>query len=768
MPEDRKPLSSEEKTLLREWIQSGADWPADFKVAQAEGVNRTGNSWVRRLTVPEYVETVRSAVGINIEKEAREMLPPDLRADGFNNTAYNLNIDLAHVEAYARLAEMIARRMDLRKFAAKYAPCSELSDKCVGEIVSGMGKWLFRGPLAEHEVAPFLELTEKVRKEGGDFKDGLRAVVEAMLQAPRFIYRMEFGNEGKGGLNEYELATRLSYTIWGAPPDKELMRAAEARELSNAAAVKKQARRMLKDARAIERSAQFAQEWLDLGRLANLRPNKERFPKWEPALASDMQEETLAYFKDLVWEQKRPLSELMNAKFTHATPRLAKHYGLPKTSSLLLPPVAATKADEGLVALYTFEEGKGEIVRDVSKKGEALNLKIESSSGIQWSKEGLTVKEPSLIRSEQAPKRLIDAIRKSHAVTLEAWITPADTDQSGPARIVTLSSSTSLRNLTLGQDKKRFEVRLRTTGADANGMPSLATKGSPAGKRLTHVAFTRDAAGRSKIYIDGKPMGAQDVGGDLSNWDVNFRLALANELTSDRPWRGTFHRVAIYSRALSPEEVQAKVQTAARYDLTGVQARGGLLTHASLLSIGGDDASMVTRGLFVLQDFLWSGVDDPPPCVDTTPVPTKPGLTQRAIAEARLRNASCSGCHLRFEPLAFGLEKFDGIGAYHEKDEHGNKLRDDGNILFPEKSEPIEYKSSAELMELLAGSERVQKGITRKLIQFAIGRPLVSTDGAVVDKIHETAQRGGGTYASLMTAIVTSELVLMDPEKTDL
>jgi len=172
---------------------------------------------------------------------------------------------------------------------------------------------------------------------------------------------------------------------------------------------------------------------------------------------------------------------------------------------------------------------------------------------------------------------------------------------------------------------------------------------------------------------------------------------------------------------------------------------------------------MVSRGLFILHDLLYSEVGDPPPCVDTTPVPTKPGLSQRAIAEARLADRSCAGCHAKFEPLAFGLERFDGLGGFHEKDEHGNELRDDGEIHFPGDDEPVSYKSCAEFMDLLANSERVKRNITRKVTQCAIGRPLVEADEPIIEKIHEASQKGGGTYESLITAVVMSELVQRVP-----
>jgi hypothetical protein len=122
-------------------------------------------------------------------------------------------------------------------------------------------------------------------------------------------------------------------------------------------------------------------------------------------------------------------------------------------------------------------------------------------------------------------------------------------------------------------------------------------------------------------------------------------------------------------------------------------------------------------------------------------------------------NPACGGCHAKFEPLAFGLEKFDGIGAYHEKDEHGNVLRDDGEVLIPGQAKAAPYKNSAELMRLLANSQRVQETLTWKVAQFALGRPLVADDAPILDNIHHSAQKGGGTYASLISAIVTSDLV---------
>ena len=759
MPEDRPPLSAEDKQRLRAWIDSGAVWAAEeIDPLAYTRDQRAAYNWMRRLTVPEYIETVRSAVGVEIDEEVRRILPPDVRADGFQNTAYNLGADLQHVEGYARMAELIVRKMDMGKFVGRFSDCQETKDNCLRSFVARAGKHLFRGPVAESEAEGFLRLAKLVVDDGGKFEEAARYVVEAMLQSPRFLYRIE-KQEGDGKARPatgYELASRLSYTLWGGPPDTELMRAAEAGELGKTKSLQTQVQRMLKDPRAVKRSTRFLQEWLDLDRLSNLRPDPKHFPKWNEALADDMRAETLAFFEEIAWKEKRPLAELMNAEVTFATPRLAEFYGLPRVD---LRKRTQPTSDKGLQVLYRFDEGQGEIVRDRSGDEDALNLKIGKMEAVDWDKGGLKVKEATFIGAEGSSKRLAKALKKSKAVSLEAWVTPANNSQKGPARIVTFSSGPSERNFTLGQDGDKYEVRFRTSATDANGQPSVTSQGKAAKRALTHIVYTRDKDGKARLFVDGEQEVERDVTGDLSNWKDDFKLGLANETSNDRPWLGTLHLVAIYDRALSAEEIRGASQPMLRFELGKVPSRGGLLTQGSLLTVGGEEASMVARGLFVLQDFLYSRVGNPPPCADTKPVPSKPGLTQRAVAQMRIDNKSCGGCHSKFEPLAFGLEKYDGLGGYHEKDKFGNQLREDGEITFPGEEEAKRYKTAAELMDLLAKSDRVKKNITRKVTQFAIGRPLVESDAGAVDKIHDAAQKGGGTYESLITAVVMSDLV---------
>jgi mono/diheme cytochrome c family protein len=208
------------------------------------------------------------------------------------------------------------------------------------------------------------------------------------------------------------------------------------------------------------------------------------------------------------------------------------------------------------ICAYDFTEGNGRIIHDRSGHEDAIDLLIETPNSVRWSPGTLTVVSSASLVSQKSAKRLSEAVRKSNAISIEAWITPANTEQTGPARIVSLSSNASSRNFTLGQDKDFYDVRFKTTITDSNGLPSTAGPVKSLTSRLTHVVFTRDAMGLTVIFVNGEQVVSKIVGGDPGNWDAGHRLSLANEISRDRPWLGQFYFVAIYDRALSQSEAQ--------------------------------------------------------------------------------------------------------------------------------------------------------------------------------------------------------------------
>ncbi|HAV62750.1 MAG TPA: hypothetical protein DCY13_10325, partial [Verrucomicrobiales bacterium] len=217
--------------------------------------------------------------------------------------------------------------------------------------------------------------------------------------------------------------------------------------------------------------------------------------------------------------------------------------------------LAAERARTGLQVIYDFHVQEGEVVRDRSGIGNPVDLKIGKPEAVRWADGALEVTGGTRIQAGKVPVRLVESIRRSGELTIEAWIQPATLNQSGPARIVTLSASGSQRNFTLGQDGDRFDIRLRTTQTGVNGTPSLALDKGSLTTNLTHIVYTRDRTGRTRVYLNGELAKEETIKGTLINWE-HFRLGLANEFGDDRQWKGTFHLVAVYSRDLLPEEVR--------------------------------------------------------------------------------------------------------------------------------------------------------------------------------------------------------------------
>jgi Tol biopolymer transport system component len=223
------------------------------------------------------------------------------------------------------------------------------------------------------------------------------------------------------------------------------------------------------------------------------------------------------------------------------------------------------RVTDGLLALYAFEEGSGTTVHDTSGVSPACDLTIEYPANTAWTTGGLEITAGPYTRliGPTANTKFATACSASDQVTLEAWIAPAQASQVGPARILTLSNSASVRNFTLGHGDStgnpgdKYDVRLRTATSDTNGRPSLTTAAGAVTTLLQHVVFTRDAAGMARLYIDGEEVVADTRAGNFDTWNSAYRLALANEVGyyPTNGWLGEYRLAAVYSRALTAAEV---------------------------------------------------------------------------------------------------------------------------------------------------------------------------------------------------------------------
>ena len=182
---------------------------------------------------------------------------------------------------------------------------------------------------------------------------------------------------------------------------------------------------------------------------------------------------------------------------------------------------------------------------------------------LTWLGPGLRLRQPTRLLGGVASEELLAALRAANEITIEAWIHPAAAVARGasPRRIVTYSADHSNRFFTLGQTTTgRYQVRLRTTETDDNGMSGRVEVSAPAG--LSHVVFTRDSAGSIAVHVDGAPqlLAHDSIGGTFDDWRLDaqlpFDFALGDEIGGGRPWLGTYGLVAIYERALSSDEVR--------------------------------------------------------------------------------------------------------------------------------------------------------------------------------------------------------------------
>jgi WD40 repeat protein len=279
--------------------------------------------------------------------------------------------------------------------------------------------------------------------------------------------------------------------------------------------------------------------------------------------------------------------------------------GLTASDTVVITVQAAptsTRVTANLQALYTFDEGSGLLINDVSGVGAPMDLTIDNQYAVTWAADGLTLNSATVIDSRGPATKFINAARATNALTIEAWVTPANITQDGPARMVTLSPDIWERNITLGQGlwpgqpNDTFDIRLRTTDTSDNGQPSITSPSGAASTNLTHLVYTRDAAGTATLYVNNVPVVSDAVAGDFSNWETSYRLALGNEVTLERPWQGTYHLVALYNQALTPAEVEQNFNA-------GSQAQGTQSPPPAPTPMPTPTLNRVTSGLQAFYTF---------------------------------------------------------------------------------------------------------------------------------------------------------------------
>ena len=202
---------------------------------------------------------------------------------------------------------------------------------CARGIIERVATRAYRRPATDSDVDGLLPFYEMGAADGG-FEKGIRTALQAILASPHFLFRVErppteASTDGIYRIADADLASRLSFFLWGAPPDDELLKLARAGALSDPAELERQARRLLADPRAEALATRFAAQWLRLQDLEKIHPDALTYPYFDQTLADAMHRETELFFHHLVAEDRSVL-EMLTADYTFANERLARHYGI--------------------------------------------------------------------------------------------------------------------------------------------------------------------------------------------------------------------------------------------------------------------------------------------------------------------------------------------------------------------------------------------------------------------------------------------------------
>ncbi|MDY7101017.1 MAG: LamG domain-containing protein [Actinomycetota bacterium] len=221
-------------------------------------------------------------------------------------------------------------------------------------------------------------------------------------------------------------------------------------------------------------------------------------------------------------------------------------------ASAPLPSGAAERVTDGLVVRYDLEEGGGSSL--VDSEGVGPPLRYHATGSPSWTDGAATFDGTGGFSSIDPADELAERMRRADAVTVEAWVRPANITQAGPTRIFSMSSGTqeSAVDFHLGQELDAFALRLRTscTLFEQTTTPPVATAGE-----VSHVVAVYED-GVASIWVDGELATRRALQpGDLSNWDDRFPLLIGDEATGQRSYEGDILLTALYERALAPAEI---------------------------------------------------------------------------------------------------------------------------------------------------------------------------------------------------------------------
>ena len=323
------------------------------------GVLNAGLTRLRRLTRVELNNTTRDLVGAT--GSPADAVSPDERIGPFASNAIAPITDLI-VEQHMEVAGALARDAVTRM--ASLAPCNLATDTgttCATRFINEFGLRAYRRPLDADEVARYVALYNVGKQGTGGATNAFRVVVEAMLQAPSFLYHSDVGSTGAPSptpvrLTSYELASRLSYFLWNSMPDSELFTLAGSGALEGDATVTAQVARLLGDPKAGATIGLFHRQWLQLEDIAGKEKDTTAYPLYSAALVDAMLDETTRFSDYVVREGDGLLGTLLTSNLAFPQGDLFDVYGVAEPANFRVGTPVSLNASQraGLLTQAAF------------------------------------------------------------------------------------------------------------------------------------------------------------------------------------------------------------------------------------------------------------------------------------------------------------------------------------------------------------------------------------------------------------------------------
>jgi uncharacterized protein DUF1592/uncharacterized protein DUF1588/uncharacterized protein DUF1595/uncharacterized protein DUF1585/uncharacterized protein DUF1587 len=333
-----------------------------------------------RLTHREYNNTVRDLLG-DTSHPADDFAEDRDRAFLFRRAGLVATQD---AELLRTSAETLAQTA--MKSPTKVLPCAASAgeDACAAQFIQTFGQRAYRRPLSAAETTSLTALYSSARGTLQlGFNDAIGVLLEAMLQSPAFLYHWEspYAEPQRQGdlvaLGPYDVASRLSYFIWGSMPDQALFDAAANGKLASDADIAAQASRMLADGKAKDAITAFFREWLEIDQLAALPKDSGAYPEYTDALKTAMAGETEAFARSVVFDGDGKFETLLTANYSFNNKTLGSVYGTSASGTALVKTPLDPNQRLGLLTQPSFLSMTGS--PDGSnpvKRGKAVYMKL--------------------------------------------------------------------------------------------------------------------------------------------------------------------------------------------------------------------------------------------------------------------------------------------------------------------------------------------------------------------------------------------------------